>query len=478
MWRPLISLVVVLASVQADCIAQEDGSTRNVQTSLDAARALESSLVSTIAKAEKSVVAIARGRRGMARDLKDPQFVPYEFSTGVVVGKDGLILTNYHTLGDVAANEFVVWVNGKSYARVVVKAADPWTDLAVLETDARDLTPIEFGHTAGLKKGRIVIALGNPHAIARDGNVNATWGIISNIDRKIDGPLRGAEGPDTVNHRDRETRYHFGGLIQTDAKLARGTSGGPLLDLNGKMVGLATSVAMLAGFDKGVGYAIPVDDYFRQVVEKLKRGEEVEQGFLGVAPRNPVPDDGEVGVVLERVQPGTPAGQSGLTAFDEIVKIDGIPISNIDELFFRVGSLPPNHVAKVLVRRFRREFTLPVRLTKKPSTASRPTLVTATPPAWRGVSVDFATALSAVKLSSIDPEGCVIATRVEQDSPAWAAGLRVGSVISLVEGRRVKDPRAFHEAVQAEPGAVRLTLFNSRSPLPRESIVVEPDSEN
>ncbi|MFB3107205.1 MAG: S1C family serine protease, partial [Pseudomonadales bacterium] len=154
-----------------------------------------------------------------------------EYATGVVVDRNGLILTNYHTLGDALRNDYVVWVSGKAYSNVGVKAADPWSDLAVLEIDAKDLKPIVLGDATELKKGRIVIALGNPHAIARDGHASATWGIVSNLRRKVDGPLEGGEGPNSVALSDRETRYHYGALIQTDARLARGSSGGPLLDL-------------------------------------------------------------------------------------------------------------------------------------------------------------------------------------------------------------------------------------------------------
>ena len=242
-FRYLVATSMTLAMLSRAVVAQEVPSTR-----LSAAKALEQSLVTAIAKAEQSVVAIARGRRGTKPKLSDQRFVPLEYSTGVVVDQSGLILTNYHTLGEVAKHDFVVWMAGKSYRNAVVKAADPWTDLAILEIKASNLKPIEFGDSSRLKKGRIVIALGNPYAIARDGNVSATWGIVSNLSRKVDGPLTGAAGPDVVPHRSRETRYHFGGLIQTDAKLARGTSGGPLLDLDGKMVGLSTSIAMLAGF--------------------------------------------------------------------------------------------------------------------------------------------------------------------------------------------------------------------------------------
>jgi serine protease Do len=283
---------------------------------------------------------------------------------------------------------------------------------------------------------------------------------VSNISRKIDGPVPGSRKPDAVLPADRETRYHFGGLIQTDAKLARGTSGGPMLNLEGKMIGLSTNVAMLAGFEKGTGYAIPVDDHFKRSLAKLKRGEAVGQGFLGVAPRNPEASFGERGVVLERVEPGTPAGKAGLFARDQVLRIDGKPIQTIDDLFLQIGSSLPNHVARVEVLRAGKLQTIPVRLTKKPSLTSRPSITTAKIATWRGAQVDFATGLSIRKLPSIDPNGCVVVTQVDRDSAAWAAGLRVGTMISKLNGKRIASPTEFHKVASNLPGLVKVSVYD------------------
>ena len=449
----------------AFCFAAITAAQDTPSTELAAARALEDAFVQCIEKAEQSVVAIARGRRGAARELQQAQFIPHEYCAGVVVGENGLILTNYHSLGKVDENDYVVWKQGESFP-AKVKAADPWSDLAILEINASELKPIEFGDATGLKKGRIVIALGNPHAIARDGNVSATWGIVSNMSRKIDGPVQGNVDADTVDPRSRETLYHFGGLIQTDAKLAKGTSGGPMLNLDGKMIGLSTSIAVLAGFEKGTGYAIPVNARFRRVVEKLKRGEEIENGFLGVAPRNPYRDRGEVGVVLDRVELGTPAALDGLSVSDEIVSIDDQKVRTIDDLFFKVGSMPPGHTAQVTIRSARRglfdkrEVTVPVRLTKKPHTATRPIIATAEKKQWRGLRVDYGTALSLKRIPTLDPEGCVIVTEVEKDSVTWRAGLRIGSIISHVDDEPVKTPEQFYAEVAGKNDTVSFTLFD------------------
>ena len=143
-----------------------------------------------------------------------------------------------------------------------------------------NLQPITFGDAATLKKGQIVIALGNPYAIARDGQPSASWGIISNLQRQAPSPRDGTRPSDG-----RETLHHFGTLIQTDARLELGTSGGALVNLKGEMIGLTTSLAALSGYERPGGFAIPVDDDFRRALETLKTGRLPDYGFLGVAPR-------------------------------------------------------------------------------------------------------------------------------------------------------------------------------------------------
>ncbi len=181
---------------------------------LQAAAAVESALVDAIASSEKSVVAITRAdvdetatSTGSPASLKvapvengfgdqriqsrpspgDPDFIPDAYATGVVVDRHGLILTYYHALRQ-KSRHYVTTADRRVYA-ARIKAADPRSDLAILEIEADHLTPIKFGDAAGLRKGQIVVALGNPFAIARDGQASASWGIISNL-RARPRPIR------------------------------------------------------------------------------------------------------------------------------------------------------------------------------------------------------------------------------------------------------------------------------------------------
>ena len=458
LWAVTFNVLAVVHSTQAQEVA-----------GLQAAIALQQALVQAIARGEKSVVAIARVRKierrgGGSRlrpnppDPTDPEFIPNEFATGVVVDPRGLILTNYHVLGEVDQCEYYVATSEhKVYKALRVKAADPWSDLAILELDAADLVPITFANLAakGLKKGQIVITLGNPYAIARDGQVSAGWGIISNLTRKA---VRIPKQPSEPNE---PTMHHYGTLIQTDAKLNLGTSGGALLNLNGEMIGLTTSLAALSGYEKPAGFAIPVDATFLRIVQLLKAGHEVEYGFLGVGPENLAAEEhlrGRHGARVREIVQGTPAARSSLNRGDVITQIDGQRVYDVDGLLLGLGRLPVERVARLTIDRDGLVFHADVKLSKKSPSLQRRAIVTAKVPTWRGIRVDYSTALPGFKGLDVnlDAAGYVAVTAVNPDSDAWKAGLRPGQFISHVEEIRVSTPKQFLAAVGQRQGRVRL----------------------
>ncbi|MBN2021389.1 MAG: trypsin-like peptidase domain-containing protein [Pirellulales bacterium] len=457
------------------------------------AAAMEERLVAAIARAEKSVVAIARVRREAPGELlgielrpdpfgrrsavlsqpqpTDPDFVPNEYASGVVVDRQGLILTTYHVLGQ-ESDYYVTTIDRKVY-RATIRAADPRSDLAILAIEATNLVPITLGDAATLRKGRIVIALGNPYAIARDGQPSAAWGIVSNLTRKA------PPATDEVDGTGKTTLHHYGTLIQTDAKLNQGTSGGPLLDLQGRMVGLVTALAPRAGFEAAAGYAIPVDATFRRALETLKQGREVEYGFLGIQPANLAPHEvlaGVQGMRVQRVQPGpgTPAARGGLLPGDVVTAVNDQPVFDADSLVLEVGRLPVESVARLSVLRDGRPKVLHVVLGKYP-VREKP-IATAGPPPWRGLRVDYPTAVANDAASpgqaSAYFEDAVLVTSVEPESPAWQAGLRPGMCISHVEWRAVHTPAEFRKLVAGRLDPVRLRLTEEQDPLR----VVPPES--
>ncbi|QDU27864.1 Periplasmic serine endoprotease DegP precursor [Anatilimnocola aggregata] len=452
---------------------------------LQAAVALESVLVDTIAKAEKSVVAVARLRKqspdaspaaelgeglsGEGADLFSdptrPDYVPHDFGSGVVIDSRGLILTTYHVVGDIRVSRYLVWIGKKPYP-ATVKAADPWLDLAVLKIEANELQALALGDAKSLKKGQIVLALGNPYAIARDGEPSATWGIIANLARPAPpAPERTGAGAT----EGRFTLHHYGNLIQTDARLELGSSGGALVNLKGELIGITTSLAALVGYEKSGGFAIPVDEDFRRSLETLKSGRVPEYGFLGVAPTFLAAEErrqGRFGARLLDVVPSTPAAKSGLQPGDVITHVEGEPISDELQLIRRLSGLPADtNVQLTLERggganRRGKVVTSKVTLSKKRVEGPRPAFAEQPDPSWRGLRVEYATATPQFRDHSrdLDPEGSLGVIDVEKDSAAWKAGLRPGEFISHVGKSRVTTPKQFYQATADLRGSVSLKL--------------------
>ncbi len=483
LWRRMatacVSAIALIGAGVEVALAQEPAP--------NAAAAIEQALVEAIARAEKSVVAIARVRKerpgeqvhweprpdpfGGQRLLPvpaprptDPDFSPNEFASGVVVDRQGLILTTYHVLGE--ESDYYISTPDRKVLRARVIAADPRSDLAVLAPDASrapgagpaDWVPIALGDAAGLRKGQFVVALGNPYSIAWSGSASASWGIVANLARKAP-PV-----PDDVDPAGKSTIHHFGTLIQTDAKLNVGSSGGPLVNLKGEMIGLVTAIPAVVGFQEAAGYAIPADAMFRRAVEALKQGREVEYGFLGirlgVTSRGGSAQDAQ-GTRVEQVMPGLPAARHGLRPGDLIVAVNNAPIRDPDELVREISKLPLEAVVKLGVERGERKLQLDVPLTKYRVRGKK--IVTHWPPAWRGMRIDYASAV--VEAFATSPFGgpspgeTIAVTEVERGTPAWDAGLRPGMLLSHVERVPVRTPREFRDAVSKKTGPVEVRVL-------------------
>jgi S1-C subfamily serine protease len=451
------------------------------------ASALERLLTEIIDSRSDSVVAIAQDRRRRGAEQPPPQpfdpsglrqfapdspdFIPVHYGTGVVVDRRGLVLTCYHVLGidndDYVVDHYVTTRDRKVY-QARIKAADQRSDLAVLELvppaeGVHELSPIRLGDASTLRPGRVVLALTNPFAVARDGQSSAAWGIVANVGRKSG---LSPEDPRESSGAGKPTLYHHGGLIQTDARLHIGSSGGPLLDLHGEMVGLTTVAAAQAAYEHPAGYAIPVDDTFRRILDALKEGREVEYGFLGVQPSHLAGAEvhsGLRGVRIERVVRGTPADRAGLRRGDVVTEIDGAPVHDADGLIFAVGRLAPRQLVRLSVVRNGAPTLLTSELTKHRVTTRW--IATNRPAPWRGIRVDYPTAVLAVQQMLEVPSGCVAVREVERDSPAAKLGFQRGALITHVAGQRVSTPAEFLRAVQGRRGPVPIVRLEGDAPV-------------
>jgi serine protease Do len=487
MWRSLVlAVLAIVCCFPAGAQAQE--LLTQPAPELAALLALEQATISAIEKAEHSVVAIARVRRdrqpnspfdplqftpplGAVDSPDSPDFVPTLFGSGVVISEDGYIVTCAHVLDDPRRQDYFVWLDKQSYpAQAVgypaeVLASDPFSDLAVLKIDAPGLTPIRFGDTAALRKGQFVIALGNPEAIARDGQASASWGIISNLKRVAPSE---SDKPTAV----KETIHQLGTLIQTDAKLTLGMSGGALVNLRGEMIGLTTSLAAIQGAETSAGFAIATDDLFLRAVERLKLGRLPEYGFLGIQPEDLSSLERQRGLVGARVSavvPGWPGAEAGLRADDVIVQVGDAMVADRNDLFRELSRAAAGARVSLRVKRVRPglrvmdEVVLQADLSKKLISTSRPAYARNERSPWRGLKVEYSTAISSELARSgllLGRQGSpkLVIAEVEPDTAAWAAGLRPGQGIFTVDGVAVETPAEFEDAVADKTGTVDLGI--------------------
>jgi serine protease Do len=255
--------------------------------------------------------------------------------SAVVISPDGFLLTSAHVVAGGRGRGRASFVDGRELDFSVV-GADPLSDLAVLRADARDLVAAELGDAQRLRVGQLVVAIGNPHGFG--GSVTA--GVVSALGRSL--PTRSGANVRYVDN-----------VIQTDAALNPGNSGGALADGRGRVVGINTAVAGV-----GLGLAVPINDATRKIVGALMRDGRFRRAYLGIAggPR-PLPPRvaAELGrrecVEVVNVVEGSPAVAAGLRPEDMIVAVDGTPVEHVEDLQrLMVGELIGHRVELTVVR--------------------------------------------------------------------------------------------------------------------------------
>jgi len=276
----------------------------------DAALDAYSRTVSGVAEQLAPTVASLRVRRRTRRGA-----VPAGAGSGVVLSSDGFILTSAHVVSG-ADGGSAAFTDGREL-RFSVVGSDPLSDLAVVRADDGDLTPAELGDADELRVGQLVVAIGNPHGFA--GSVTA--GVISALGRALPARTRG--GARIIDN-----------VIQTDASLNPGNSGGALADGLGRVVGVNTAVAGV-----GLGLAVPINASTRRIVGSLISDGRVRRAYLGIAggPR-PLPprarrDSGaETGVEVVEVVSDSPAARADVREGDLILALDGQPVESAADM--------------------------------------------------------------------------------------------------------------------------------------------------
>ena len=266
--------------------------------------------------------------------------------SGFILSPDGIVLTNAHVVGP-ARTVRIGLADGRELVGQVL-GGDPSVDVAVVRVDARDLPSVTIGDADRLEVGQMAIAIGNPLGLER----TVTSGVVSAINRNPRG-------------------FGLDGLIQTDAAISPGNSGGPLLDSEGRVIGINTAVLRAPGAE-GLGFAIPIalaSDVARQVVETGK----VTRAFLGISFRDIDPQLAEQfdlpvreGVMVAMVGRSTPAGQAGIRPGDIITQVDDTAITQGGDLRRVLRGRRPGDTVTLSVLRPEGERRVRVRLSEAP----------------------------------------------------------------------------------------------------------------
>ncbi len=278
--------------------------------------------------------------------------------SGFVVSDEGEIVTNAHVVtdaqasggGDIsAADEVYVEFPDRNQVPAEIVGFDPFADVALLQvdTDGLEIHPLELGSSSEIEVGQPVAAIGSPFGEENSLSV----GVVSQAGRSVESL----------------TDFQIDDAIQTDAAINPGNSGGPLLDAQGRVIGVNSQIASSGGGNSGVGFAVPVDTV-RDVVPKLLKDGKMDRAYLGLAsgerPATP-------GALVGTVNPGAPAAEAGIRTGDLIVSFDGKRIRNPSELSLAVLEKQPGDKVKVELRRGDSSRTVTVELGKRPDQLAR-----------------------------------------------------------------------------------------------------------
>lgn len=269
--------------------------------------------------------------------------------SGVIIRSDGYIVTNYHVIEN--AEELVVTLGSGEEFTATIIGADPPTDLAVIKIDKTGLPAAEFANSEKLRVGEPAIAIGNP--LGLDFQQSVTLGVVSARERSI-----------TIQGQ----KFTF---IQTDAAINDGNSGGALVNINGKLIGINTAKIKITGVE-GMGFAIP-SNTVREIAEDLIENGRVIRPWIGISTRNltrlearQLGLDVDYGVIVMEIVAGSPAERAGLEPMDIIVALEGDSVTNISELQQLIYRYKVGQKVTLTVYREKRQLELEVTLDKMP----------------------------------------------------------------------------------------------------------------
>ena len=433
-WRWMAVLAIALACAVPHAVAEVTGASRS-----DLIRSLLPTVVNIAVRKdvapETSTANVASATGGQSNDVKS--FV----GSGFIIDPSGLIVTNYHVVE--AAFEITVTLSDGTVLPGKLLHASRLADLAVVQIEAgRPLTPVQWGDSNKLRVGDQVFAIGDPLGIG----TSVSGGIVSGLNRDVqDSP--------------------YDNYIQTDAAINHGNSGGPLFDMEGRVVGVDTALVSLTDASAGLGLAIPSDDA-QFVVDRLLKYGWVDPGWMGVKVQQMTRAMAEAlgmkqpeGSVVAWVLPDGPAHKAGIAIGDVILRFGGDTPSDERALLRDIGRTPVGETVQVTLLRDGAERSIPVTIASWPRSqwdardapvaAERPKI---TIPPDLGLSLAAIAPDQRAKFGLEDDTAGVLITAVKPGTDAARIGRTGGDVILRVQNQPVATPGDVEGAIKAARG--------------------------
>jgi serine protease Do len=379
-------------------------------------------------------------QRQQPRRYREPRTAQ---GSGFIISADGYILTNNHMVEGAEKVEIELTDGRKFTAKII--GADSDSDVAVVKIDDSDLPYLELADSDALEVGEWVLAIGNPLGLSH----TVTAGIVS---------AKGRSGFDLAN---------FENFIQTDAAINFGNSGGPLINLDGKVVGINTAIAGSTG-NIGIGFAIPIN-MAKHAYEQLVKGGTVERGYLGAGIMDLTDETAPFfglkknakGALISEVIEDSAADKAGLKHNDVVIELNGKPVESRDAFRNQIAMFKPGTRIELVVWRDRKRKTLTVKLGKRPPMEEITGDLSPETISELGFTVEDLTPEMAERYGYEGQSG-VIVSNVESGSQAEEKGIVPRALIKEVNQQKVRNTREFNEAIKnarKEGGALLLVKW-------------------
>ena len=352
--------------------------------------------------------------------------------SGVIISKDGYIVTNNHVVNG-AADITVRLSSGTKAYKAKVIGADPSTDLALIKIDANNLSVMPVGNSDNVRLGQSVLAVGYPLGL----DVTVTQGIVSAKSRSIGINSRGSNAPVEA-------------FIQTDAAVNPGSSGGALVNTNGELIGINSAIASPTGSYAGYAYAIP-SNLMKKIIGDIMKYGTVQRGYLGISYAPADLDEAKkrelginndvAGVYVLEVDPKGSAGEAGIKKGDAIISIDGIVTPTAPQMVEQVARHKPGDVVKVTIQRGNDVKTVHVTLKGKSGSFS-----TVQPAAVESLGMGL-TDVSREDAAKLGIAGGVQVTEVQDGIIADQTNMKPGFIITKVAGKSVRSVAELKEVL-------------------------------